>query len=152
MLTQYRYLLTITITTPDLLPITPKPTIHFLNFVLITFWFSIIIIIVHKKVKTHSWYKQLLQRLIIIFLTYILSWITMIYMLYIINKSHPNIKYQYHTIFSSILQYNISLHHDIYCDSGLPYYIRLFMLTNLNFILFSLKYNILFLSYNHLHI
>ena len=57
------------------------------------------------------------------------------------------------TIFDSILQYNISLHHNIYCDSGLPYYTCLFMLTNHNFILFSLKCNddVLFFSYNHLH-
>ena len=57
-----------------------------------------------------------------------LSWITMIYTQYIIDKSHPNIQYQYCTIFHSILQYNISLHHDIYCDSGLPYYTRLLRL------------------------
>ena len=56
-------------------------------------------------------------------------------------------------LFHSILQYNISLHHDIYCDSGLPYYTCLFTLTNYNFILFSLKCNddVLFFSYNHFH-
>ena len=55
--------------------------------------------------------------------------------------------------FHSILQFNISLHHDIYCDSGLPYYTRLFTLVKHNFIIFSSKCNddVLFLSYNHLH-
>ena len=38
-----------TITTPHLLPIPPKPIIYFLNFVMITFCSLVIIIIAHKK-------------------------------------------------------------------------------------------------------
>ena len=46
------------------------------------------------------------------------------------------------------------LHHDIYCDSGLPYNTRLNTLTNNIFILFPSTCNddVLFLSHNHLHI
>ena len=54
-------------------------------------------------------------------------------------------KYLYCTIFHSILQNNISLHHDIYCDPGLPYYTHLFTLTNHNF-LFSLNAMMMFCS------
>ena len=70
------------------------------------------------------------------------------------NRQADDIKYQYCTIFHSILQCNRYLHHDIYCDSGLPYYTRLIKPTNHIFILFSSKCNddVLFLSYNHLHI
>ena len=127
----------------------------------------IIIIIIHKKNKKNkniantkyycnAWPLYSLH-------TYILSWIPIIYTQHIIStiqiiiviqlKTHPNIKYEYCTIFHSILQYNISLHHDIYCDSGLPHYTCLITLTNDILILFSSKYNdVLFLSYNHLHI
>ena len=46
--------------------------------------------------------------------------------IYIQLKSHPNMKYQYCTIFHSILQCNISLHNDIYSDSGFGMMVRVF--------------------------
>ena len=106
--------------------------------------------------------RSFCRTLSIIFLTYVLSWITMIctqhintiqIIIVISLRSHPNIKYHYCTIFHSILLYNIYLHQDIYCDSGLPYYTHLITLTNHIFILFSWKYDddVLFLCYNHLY-
>ena len=72
---------------------------------------------------------------------YVLSWITMIYTQYTIYHQHIITNTNYYCnltqispqhkihIFHSILQYNISLHHDIYCDSSLA-----FTLKNHNFI------------------
>ena len=124
---------------------------------------SVTIIIVHIQKKIIADAKCYCNPFII-FIMYVLSWITIIYTQHITNtiqiiiviylKSLPCIKYQYCTILYSILQCNISLPHDIYCDSGLPYYTRLNTLTKHIFILCPSTCNddVLFLSYNHQHI
>ena len=103
----------ITITTPELLPRPPKPTIYFLNFIMTTLCSPCIIIIVHKN----NYYCNSF----IIFIMYVLSGITIVYIIYthhiikLLLYSCPNLFSTYDT---NIVQYSIEYYYTIYPSSS----------------------------------
>ena len=96
---------------PRLLPIPPKPTIYFLNFIMTTLCPPVIIIIVHKN--TNYYHNPF-----IIFIMYILSKITIVYIIYMqhfikLSYYSPNLFPTYNT---NIVQYS-----KVYCNTIYPY-------------------------------
>ena len=96
---------------PQLLPIPPKPTIYFLNFIMTTLCSSVIIIIVRKNTNYYC-------NPFIIFIMYVLSQITIVYIIYTqyfikLSYSSPILFPKYN---NNILQYSI-----VYCNTIYPY-------------------------------